>query len=91
MPQHNLPTHPRLQLVGIHDMDRRLRFDAKDPLTMDTYNDTPFFPLVEQMTLLIHKDAFPCSALARLLMITKSDCHQFVGPVGSSTKCCILI
>jgi hypothetical protein len=27
-------------------MDRQLQFDAKDLLTMDMYNDTPFFPLV---------------------------------------------
>ena len=74
-----------------HYLDSRLWFEAKDLLTMDTYNDTPFFPLVEQMTLLIRKDAFACSALAQLLMIMKSNCHQFVGPVGSSMKCCILI
>ena len=74
-----------------HYLDSRLQFEAKDPLTMDMYNDTPFFPLMEQMTLLIRKDAFACSALAWLLMIMKSNCHQFVGPVGSSMKCCILI
>ena len=54
-----LPTHPHLRMIGIRDMDRRLQFDAEGPLAGDTYNDAPFFPLVEQMASLLRKDAFP--------------------------------
>jgi hypothetical protein len=54
-----LPTHPHLRFIGIRDIDRRLQFDAVGPLATDTRNDAPYFPLVEQLSSLLRKDAFP--------------------------------
>jgi len=55
-----LPAHPHLRLIGIRDIDRRLRFDADGPLATDTHNDAPFFPLVEQLSSLLRgAEAFP--------------------------------
>ena len=49
-----LPTHPRVELIGIRDIDTRLR---EDPDVVGT--NTPYFPLYEQLSSLLRRDAFP--------------------------------
>ncbi|KZT00414.1 uncharacterized protein LAESUDRAFT_739618 [Laetiporus sulphureus 93-53] len=49
-----LPAHPRIELIGIRDIDTRLLEDA--PVHA---GDTPYFPLFEQLSSLLHRDAFP--------------------------------
>jgi hypothetical protein len=52
-----LPSHPKLELIGIRDIDTRLLNDPDIPDCI-TY-DTPFFPLYEQICSLLQRDAFP--------------------------------
>lgn len=54
-----LPTHPTLEFIGIRDMDARLRNDAALPWATSTADDAPFFPLLEQLSSLLRKEAFP--------------------------------
>ncbi|KAH9838715.1 uncharacterized protein C8Q71DRAFT_543092 [Rhodofomes roseus] len=49
-----LPAHPRVELIGIRDIDTRLREDPDVPGA-----DTPYFPLFEQLSSLLRRDAFP--------------------------------
>lgn len=49
-----LPSHPKLELIGIRDIDARL---ANDPDIRP--NDTPFFPLYEQICSLLQQEDFP--------------------------------
>ncbi|KAH9854877.1 hypothetical protein C2E23DRAFT_41674 [Lenzites betulinus] len=86
-----LPSHPRVELIGIRDINTRL---LEDPLTpLDAYNtsyahpydcgadalkedalfdalmcedaDTPCFPLFEQISSLLRRDAFPALRFVR--------------------------
>lgn len=68
-----LPSHPRVELIGIRDIDTRLLEDPIAPLDVDksyTYDafafdndddlaDTPYFLLFEQISSLLQGDAFP--------------------------------
>ena len=49
-----LPAHPRVELIGIRDIDTRLR---EDPDVAGA--DTSYFPLFEQLSSLLRRDAFP--------------------------------
>lgn len=51
-----LPRHPRLQFIGIRDMDKRLR----DDMALAPQDDErPFFRLLEQIGTMVRKEAFP--------------------------------
>ncbi|KAF8639386.1 hypothetical protein AX17_001542 [Amanita inopinata Kibby_2008] len=51
-----LPSHPRLEFIGIRDMDKRLL----DDLSLVPVNDeSPFFMLLSQMETLLQREAFP--------------------------------
>ncbi|KAI8989877.1 hypothetical protein BD414DRAFT_514678 [Trametes punicea] len=80
-----LPAHPRVELIGIRDIDTRLLEDPLTPLdagaaygadasTMDDAlfdalmcadADTPCFPLFEQISSLLRRDAFPALRFVR--------------------------
>lgn len=49
-----LPAHPNIELIGIRDLDARL---LNDPDMRS--NDTPFFPLFQQITSLLRRGDFP--------------------------------
>ncbi|KAH9943929.1 hypothetical protein B0H21DRAFT_467144 [Amylocystis lapponica] len=51
-----LPSHPRIELIGIRDIDARLE-DMDAPIAADF--DTPYFSLVEQLWSLLQRDTFP--------------------------------
>lgn len=66
-----LPTHSNLEFIGIRDICKRLRDDdlaaltfmhppagAWPPTTLST-DDSPFFPLLEQISSLLHHESFP--------------------------------
>jgi len=61
-----LPAHPRVELIGIRDIDKRLREDA--PFTGADF-DTPYFSLFEQMSSLLRTDAFPNLRFVRDLSV----------------------
>jgi len=56
-----LPTHPRLEFIGIRDIDKRLIDDAAvaPPSASPLWDDAPFFPLLEQLSSLMQTQAFP--------------------------------
>ncbi|KAI0722550.1 hypothetical protein C8Q76DRAFT_365271 [Earliella scabrosa] len=64
-----LPAHPRVELIGIRDIDTRLREDPISPVDAerwyeafendDDISDTPYFLLYEQISSLLRGDAFP--------------------------------
>lgn len=64
-----LPAHPRVELIGIRDIDTRLLDDPVAPVAIDDWYDafendvdiadTPYFLLYEQMSSLLQNDAFP--------------------------------
>jgi len=63
-----LPTHPLLEFIGIRDIDKRLHDDiALSPRTTAAAvnDDAPFFPLLEQISSLLHRDAFPALMFIR--------------------------
>ncbi|KAI0371443.1 hypothetical protein BV20DRAFT_1051471 [Pilatotrama ljubarskyi] len=88
-----LPSHPRVELIGIRDIDTRLLedpmtpLDARDPysgpesmddklfdaLIMCDDADTPCFPLFEQISSLLRRDAFPALRFVRDL---SAESHQ---------------
>ncbi|OCH87454.1 hypothetical protein OBBRIDRAFT_837384 [Obba rivulosa] len=49
-----LPAHPTVELIGIRDIDLRLREDTDLPAA-----HTPYFSLYEQLSSLLQRDAFP--------------------------------
>ncbi|EGN94219.1 hypothetical protein SERLA73DRAFT_188842 [Serpula lacrymans var. lacrymans S7.3] len=53
-----LPAHPRIEFIGIRDIDKRLEDDAS-AFPGNEADDAPFFPLVEQLSSLLHAEAFP--------------------------------
>ncbi|EMD31022.1 hypothetical protein CERSUDRAFT_89514 [Gelatoporia subvermispora B] len=55
-----LPAHPTVELIGIRDIDLRLRDDTDLP---NAY--TPYFSLYEQMSSLLRRDAFPSLRFVR--------------------------
>ncbi|KAI0029596.1 hypothetical protein K488DRAFT_56044, partial [Vararia minispora EC-137] len=57
-----LPTHPRLELIAVRDMDARVR----DALGAD---GPSFFPLLEQMSSLLRTEAFPALKYVRDLSV----------------------
>ncbi|OSX62504.1 hypothetical protein POSPLADRAFT_1074532 [Postia placenta MAD-698-R-SB12] len=57
-----LPAHPNVQLIGIRDIDKRLRDDpdfSSASMSADADADTAYFTLFEQMSSLLRRDAFP--------------------------------
>ena len=54
-----LPTHGRLELIGIRDIDKRLMDDAAMSFSASTEDDAVFFPLLEQLSSLLRSEAFP--------------------------------
>jgi hypothetical protein len=68
-----LPTHPNLELIGIRDIDKRLMDDAAmSSLSSSTQDDAPFFPLLEQLASLLHKEAFPALRYIRDLSVNSA-------------------
>ncbi|KAF8139822.1 hypothetical protein EV363DRAFT_1153323 [Boletus edulis] len=53
-----LPAHPRLEFIGIRDIEKRLLDDAAS-FPSDIEDDAPFFPFAEQISSLLFNDAFP--------------------------------
>ncbi|KAG6816568.1 hypothetical protein H0H87_004928 [Tephrocybe sp. NHM501043] len=53
-----LPTHPSIQLIGIRDIDKRLREDSGA-------QSQQYFGLLEQMGSLLQRDAFPALRFIR--------------------------
>lgn len=66
-----LPSHPRVELIGIRDIDTRLLQDMDVPGGVN--NDTPYFSLYEQLSSLLQRDAFPSLRFVRDLSATS---HQ---------------
>ena len=69
-----LPAHPRVELIGIRDIDARLLADPIAPATMNASADsldsdadaaTPYFLLSEQISSLLRSDAFPSLRFVR--------------------------
>ncbi|KAI0774686.1 hypothetical protein BD413DRAFT_662663 [Trametes elegans] len=75
-----LPSHPRVELIGIRDINTRLLEDPLTPLDLTTIGDmddqlfdalmcadadTPCFPLFEQISSLLRRDAFPSLRFVR--------------------------
>ncbi|KAI0320038.1 hypothetical protein OF83DRAFT_1162661 [Amylostereum chailletii] len=56
-----LPCHPRLEMIAIRDMDARIG----DALEMSGDNDAAFFPLLEQMSSVLRREAFPALKYVR--------------------------
>lgn len=54
-----LPAHPRIELIGIRDIDARLRDDPFIP------SGEPYFTLYEQLCSLLQTDAFPALRFVR--------------------------
>jgi hypothetical protein len=54
-----LPTHPKLEFIGIRDIDKRLIDDASISPSTSALDDAPFFPLLEQLASLLREEAFP--------------------------------
>ena len=54
-----LPTHPKLELIGIRDIDKRLIDDASVVPSAPLWDHAPFFPLLEQLSSLLRTQAFP--------------------------------
>jgi hypothetical protein len=67
-----LPTHPQLEFIGIRDIDKRILDDASVSTSDSVADDAPFFPLLEQLSSLLHKEAFPKLRFIRDLS-SKSD------------------
>jgi hypothetical protein len=65
-----LPTHPRLEFIGIRDIDKRLVDDAAVSPSWSIWDDAPFFPLLEQVGTLLHRSAFPALMYIRDLSET---------------------
>jgi hypothetical protein len=75
-----LPTHPRLQFIGIRDIDKRLLNDATLAFsTQPSPSDAPFFPLLEQLSSLLHKEAFPSLHFIRDLSELSDDMRRRKG------------
>ncbi|KAI0677713.1 hypothetical protein C8Q78DRAFT_106397 [Trametes maxima] len=91
-----LPSHPRVELIGIRDIDTRLLedpmtpLDARQPYGADVDDklfdallcadaDTPCFPLFEQISSLLRRDAFPALRFVRDLS-TESHRMRTVRP-----------
>ncbi|KAI0781778.1 hypothetical protein C8Q75DRAFT_789968, partial [Abortiporus biennis] len=54
-----LPAHPKVEFIGIRDIDSRLRDDPDLPV------GAPYFPLYEQFCSLLNVDAFPSLRFVR--------------------------
>lgn len=83
-----LPAHPRVELIGIRDIDKRLREDPD----FAHAGVTPYFPLFEQIVCLLRRDAFPSLRFVRDLSVESqemrvaaSQAAQHVGPPPSQT------
>ncbi|OBZ77859.1 hypothetical protein A0H81_01617 [Grifola frondosa] len=75
-----LPAHPRIELIGIRDIDTRLREDPD----VAGYS-TPYFPLYEQLASLFRRDAFPALRFVRDLS-TESHHMRTVRPPPRITQ-----
>lgn len=54
-----LPGHPNVQLIGIRDIDARIRDDP------DSYSKEPYFTLFQLLSSLLRRDAFPSLRFVR--------------------------
>ena len=55
-----LPSHPNVTLIGIRDIDKRMRYDVQgSPWGGNTQDDAPFFGLVEWVGSLVGREMFP--------------------------------
>jgi len=52
-----LPSHPNISIIGIRDIDKRLKDDMA--LTHPHVHEHPFFMLLSQMETLLRREAFP--------------------------------
>ncbi|KAG5651953.1 hypothetical protein H0H81_006802 [Sphagnurus paluster] len=73
-----LPTHPTLQLIGIRDIDKRLRDDFP---SHHVDSEEPFFMLLQQIGSLLQRDAFPALRYIRDLS-WESDLMRRGGGLG---------
>lgn len=64
-----LPSHPNVELIGIRDIDKRLREDPD----FEHAGVTPYFPLFEQLVCLLRQDAFPRLRFMRDLSVESQD------------------
>ncbi|KAH8077486.1 hypothetical protein BXZ70DRAFT_696804 [Cristinia sonorae] len=62
-----LPAHPNVELIGIRDIDKRLREDPD--FEHAGAGVTPYFPLYEQLVSLLRRDAFPQLRFVRDLSV----------------------
>ncbi|KAG6840124.1 hypothetical protein C0991_008714 [Blastosporella zonata] len=69
-----LPTHPSLQLIGIRDIDKRLRED-------DGAQEQRYFGLLEQIGSLLQRDAFPSLRYIRDMSWESDKMRRGVGDV----------
>lgn len=60
-----LPFHPSVELIGIRDIDKRLKEDPD----FEHAGVTPYFPLFEQLVSLLRRDAFPRLRFVRDLSV----------------------
>lgn len=66
-----LPSHPSVELIGIRDIDKRLREDPD--FDHAGAGVTPYFPLYEQLVSLLRRDAFPSLRFVRDLSVQSQE------------------
>lgn len=76
-----LPSHPNISIIGIRDIDKRLKDDMA--LTHPHVHEHPFFMLLNQMETLLRREAFPNLVFIRDLsfdsdVMRRKACSQTV-------------
>ncbi|KAM6503050.1 hypothetical protein JOM56_003027 [Amanita muscaria] len=68
-----LPSHPNLEMIGIRDIDKRLKDDMHTPA--NTF-DNPFYMLLDQIETLLQRDSFPRLRYIRDLSYESDEMRQ---------------